>query len=96
MISPVGGTGGACFRKMYGNFLIEAANKFNDDFVKIKGDNYLEISEIWDSIAADFYSIYEEANTELLNKISIKLNDIYHSEELIMTELQKYLGEKLP
>lgn len=87
MIDEKGGTGGGAFRTMYGNFLIEASHFVGD--LKNKGNEYLEIGQLWDELASMMMNLYEEADYSMLKKMSILIENIAEKEFSAMSELVK-------
>ena len=69
MINQVGGNGGGCFRRMYGNFLIESSKLLEMDFLQSAGDSYLRLSENWDNIGFIMKEIFENGDRRLLNDV---------------------------
>ncbi|HPI18895.1 MAG TPA: BtrH N-terminal domain-containing protein [Candidatus Kapabacteria bacterium] len=89
MISHIGGTGGGCFRKMYGNFLKEAYPFMQNDLFKIAGEEYIKISLEWDKIANMFKEISATLNQSLYQKISEKLFILYIRENELMERIRE-------
>lgn len=86
-ISKDGGTGGGIFRKMYGDFLIEAAVIMDNNNIAMSGKQFLEIAKHWDNIAEDLWQLSLSGNVSLLQKMSKEIMDIYLQEK----ELYQYL-----
>ncbi|MEG0275395.1 MAG: BtrH N-terminal domain-containing protein [Coprobacillus sp.] len=86
-ISADGGTGGGIFRKMYGDFLIEASLITNIQDLKDIGIQYHDVSLKWDGIASMFWELSETLNRELLKDISSIINDIYNEEKSLLLRL---------
>lgn len=91
MINKVGGNGGGCFRRMYGNFLIEAGQIANDEFLEMCGNEFLKISVIWDSAADNFYKVFETLNRELLKENENKLFNCFLRERELLLRLSEHL-----
>lgn len=79
-ICAVGGNGGGCFRRMYGNFFLEAATNYNLPQFKSDAEECLSISEYWDKVGEQFFTIFNGADAGVLNVIQKELNDIYNLE----------------
>lgn len=86
-ISADGGTGGGIFRKMYGNFLIEASLIADVKELKSIGYQYLDVSEKWEIIAKLFWELSETLDRDLLKEISKIIVDIYNEEYQLLVRL---------
>lgn len=93
-ISKDGGTGGGIFRKMYGDFLIEAATILDNKNIAILGAKFLEVSTQWDNIAEDLWQLSLSGNVSLLQKMSKEIKGIYCQEKNLYQSLQKDLVVK--
>ncbi len=89
MINEIGGNGGGCFRRLYGNFLRECDEIIHIDFLKRAGVDYVKIADDWDKAGNLLRSVSEGLDRELLCKVACIL-DIIHIRE---TELLKRLVE---
>ncbi len=87
-ISADGGTGGGIFRKLYGEFLIESASIINDDRLIDLGNQFINISQDWDKIAADLWKLSQSLNVELLKEISASILDMYNNEKELYSLLK--------
>jgi hypothetical protein len=87
MIHADGGTGGGAFRKIYGDFLIEASNWIPR--LKIFGEKYLIIADKWENIATQMMSLYKTGNIQLIDDISKNLEIIVTEEEMVMENIIK-------
>ncbi len=90
-ISKDGGTGGGIFRKMYGDFLIEAAAILDNINIVMLGTKFLETATLWDKIAEDLWQLSLSGNVSLLQKMSKEIMDIYCQEKNLYQSLQKLL-----
>lgn len=90
-ISKDGGTGGGIFRKMYGDFLLEAAVKMDNTNIAVLGKQFLEVAKQWDKIAEDLWQLSLSGNVSLLQKMSKEIMDIYHQEKNLYQYLQREL-----
>lgn len=87
-ISQDGGTGGGIFRKMYGQFLIEADSIWpNQGLLKI-GASYLDLSKQWDILANTMWSLGTSGEVGLLKEMSEQISDLYTKEKLLLEQLQ--------
>lgn len=92
MINKVGSTGGGCYRKIYGNFLREAGEMLDDDFLIKCGVEYLKIGDYWDEAANQFFTITNTLEKSYLNSISNKLLTIYLREKEILLRIKENLN----
>ena len=90
-INQDGGTGGGIFRNMYGRFLIEVAIILENEQVAELGEQFLEVSELWDDIAADMWNLSLKGDVELLSKIAEKVCTIYEIEKNLYKALQQVI-----
>lgn len=88
-ISKDGGTGGGIFRKMYGDFLLEASAILDNEKIAMTGTKFLEAAAQWDEIAEDLWQLSLSGNIALLQKMSKGIMDIYHQEKNLYQSLQK-------
>ena len=86
-ISKDGGTGGGIFRKMYGNFLIEAAPILENSIFKQLGFEFIKIGEAWDEIADLMWKLSISKDKELLILMSKMIDDIWNRETNIFQKL---------
>ncbi len=87
-INKDGGTGGGIFRKMYGEFLVEASTIVNNEYLFTLGRKFIDISERWDSIANDMWQLSKTANADLLKKMSVSISEIYEDEKNLYISLK--------
>lgn len=90
-ISKDGGTGGGIFRKMYGNFLIQATTILDNKNIAMVGNQFLEVAKQWDKIAEDLWQLSLNGNVSLLQKMSKGIEGIYCQEKSLYQSLQKML-----
>lgn len=88
MIHADGGTGGGIFRRMYGDFLIQASSIVQCEEMKELGISYIAISEKWDRVADFMWKLSETADIQLLQQMSIIIKDIHTEETSVLTRLQ--------
>lgn len=88
-ISKDGGTGGGIFRKMYGDFLIEAASILDSKDVEYMGKQFIEVAEQWDKIADYLWQLSLSGDRSLLPTISELILSIYKQESALYHTLQK-------
>ncbi len=89
MINADGGTGGGIFRRMYGDFLIQASNIINCEEMKQLGIEYITISEKWDEIGELMWKLSETADKQLLQKMSDIIKEIHAEETDVLTKLHQ-------
>ena len=92
MIHKSGGTGGGCFRNMFGNFLIQSGELLSDDFLEVSGAEFIKISHLWDSIADNFYNFHQFGDKKLLEQNSDKLFIIYLRERELLMRIKEYIN----
>ncbi len=81
-INQDGGTGGGIFRRMYGEFLIEAAVIIKNVSICTLGNRFIEIAEQWDAVSEDMWQLAQSADTALLEKMSVAISEIYEAEKI--------------
>lgn len=84
-----GGTGGEIFRKMYGDFLVEAAELLENSSIRALGLQFLTLSAQWDTIATDMWKLSQNGQNELLNQISKKITKLHDVEYDLLSKLAK-------
>ena len=89
MINADGGTGGGIFRRMYGDFLIQASNIIKCEEMKQLGLEYITISQKWDEIGELMWRLSETADKQLLQKMSDLIKEIHTQETDVLTKLQQ-------
>lgn len=89
MINSDGGTGGGIFRRMYGDFLIQASNIVNSEEMKQLGVEYIGVSEKWDKVGDLMWKLSETGNKQLLQEMSHIIKEIHIEETHILTKLQQ-------
>ncbi len=87
MIHKDGGTGGGLFRKMYGQFLKEACEKYKVQSLEGYGERFGQLSEAWDAIGERMMQLYETSDAALLKEISERANKIAQDERDIFDKL---------
>lgn len=87
-ISKDGGTGGGIFRKMYGDFLIEAAPILENENISQIGRKFVEAAKQWDKIADYLWELSLHGDTMLLHTISDAIMEIYQQETILYKTLQ--------
>lgn len=92
MINQVGGNGGGCFRRIYGNFLIESGKLLQDEFLISAGNEYVKISNEWDNIGNLLYEISQTGENFHLADIKNILFLIHIQEEELMRRLGEAVG----
>lgn len=88
-INKDGGTGGGLFRKMYGEFLIEAASIVkNQEFITL-GNRFIEVSDLWEEVASYMWKLAISADIEVLEIMQKLIVNIYDCEKELYLDLQK-------
>lgn len=86
-ISGDGGTGGGIFRKMYGQFLIEAAVILEDTAFEQLGKAYQAIGDEWNLIADMMWELSLTGDTTMLPKMSKMIEKLWKEETDVMERL---------
>ena len=86
-ISADGGTGGGIFRKMYGGFLLEAAELLENSHIRTIGSRFFEIAEEWDIVANELWEVAEEGHSGLLLHISEEIRALHDAEYDLYSQL---------
>lgn len=89
MINQVGGNGGGIFRRMYGNFLQQSAEKTGTNDLIASGEMFIELSYDWDDAGYMFLDVFNKTDRNLLKEISHKLQDIYLKEKDCLVKLNE-------
>ncbi len=87
-ISADGGTGGGIFRKMFGGFLVEAAQLVQNTVVLEVGQGFIELSARWDRIAAKMWRLHETSDVALLEEMTEGISENHSIETRLLTRLQ--------
>ena len=91
MINNDGGTGGGAFRNLFGNFLIETTERTKNKDFAIIGNNYLQIGQLWETIASEMMNLYNSANDLIIDKLPAIILEIADKEETELKRLQKII-----
>lgn len=83
-----GGTGGGNFRKMFGNFLLEAAPMIQNAAIEKLGRDFIELSTRWDGIAQKMWQLHEIGDIALLEDMSNDIMRVCHVESELLTRLK--------
>lgn len=86
-ISKDGGTGGGIFRKLYGEFLIEASDILANHTLYDLGNQFILLSNQWDEIADMLWKISLTCDTTLLNNVSELIAKNYTIEKVLYNQL---------
>lgn len=90
MIDARGGSGGGLFRKMYGRFLVEAAQFLQQSVLSQVGVQMQQIGERWDQVAELFELAYRAAAPgEKLGEICALLPEIAADEQAVWSQLDQ-------
>jgi hypothetical protein len=93
MISATGGTGGGAFRRMYGEFLKQCAESFNQNELARLGREYTMLSELWEDVADSFLHLSESGQRGILDEISDSLAYIHRKEKKLVGNLCMFVYE---
>lgn len=88
-ISKDGGTGGGLFRRMYGDFLIEASMIMNDEVIKAIGKEFKMVSTLWDALADAMWMLSNDADCAHLSEMSSAIIKIHDIENGLFEQLKK-------
>lgn len=92
MIDQIGGTGGGIFRKLYGEFLLEASQFATAPALGAIGEQYLILGEQWDEVGRQFYMLYQGEQPTIISDIKSRVEQIYKYEEGLANQLVKVIG----
>lgn len=92
-INQDGGTGGGIFRKMYGEFLIEASHIMNEERIATIGEKFIKVSTLWDEIAEELWELSQTGNIALLEKMSNEITQLYNLEKQLYESLAALIDE---
>jgi hypothetical protein len=87
MINKGGGTGGGLFRKMYGEFLLEANNFLCQRELEEIGNQYIGLSSQWDTLADMLWDLGETGQINLLKPMSEQIEKIGQVEKSLLEQL---------
>ena len=87
MIDQIGGSGGGAYRKMYGQFLLEAAHQASAPAFGAIGEQYLILSDHWDEVGHLFFNLYQGEQPDILEDIKKKLLQIVIVEKGLANQL---------
>lgn len=87
-ISKDGGTGGGIFRKMYGEFLIEAAHILTDKEFTAIGNDFIKLAEKWDLLAGELWKLGKTGDPELLKPLSEQIAVLGTNERKLLERLE--------
>lgn len=87
-INGDGGTGGGIFRRMYGEFLIEAAPIIQKESFAEIGMLFIMLADRWDDIAQNMWELHETGNEALLREMSACIVKNYDKEIELLTKIQ--------
>ncbi|NWF95628.1 MAG: BtrH N-terminal domain-containing protein [Candidatus Thorarchaeota archaeon] len=90
-----GGSGGAIFRRIYSDFLREAADAMDDNTLSRASDDYLAISEMWIEVANGLLPDEYPALCEL-RRIQWESNRIMETEGVTALERVRKLSARVP
>lgn len=86
-ISKDGGTGGGIFRKLYGEFLIEASQMFPALKLEDIGKGFVAAATKWDTLADRMWELGMQGKRDMLPGMSQMVADIHQEEKRLFTNL---------
>lgn len=86
-ISADGGTGGGIFRRLYGEFLMEAAQIPGCDAIRDIGAEFVMLAEQWDAVATQFWQLHETGETTNLLSMPETIFALADNEKLLLKRL---------
>lgn len=87
MIDQIGGNGGGAFRKMYGQFLLEAAHQAAAPALGALGEQYLFLGDQWDEVGHLFFQLYRGEQPDIIEEIRNKILKIAEVEKGLANQL---------
>ncbi len=96
MINQIGGNGGGIFRRIYGNFLKQSAEKTGIEALNHSGEMFIRLSSDWDDAGYLFLEVFNKTDRYLLKEISIKLQNIYSKEKECLMRLNELVTSDTP
>ena len=81
MINQVGGNGGGIFRRMYGNFLKQCAQKTGIISLENFGESFTGLGNDWDIIGNLFLDAFNKTDRSLMDEIAGRIEKIYVQEK---------------
>ncbi len=90
-INADGGTGGGIFRKMFGNFLLEAAPILQNASIEEIGRSFVNLSAKWDEVAHKMWQLHETGDVALLDDMSIDIVECHNVEAELLLLLKSRL-----
>jgi hypothetical protein len=96
-ITPVGGSGGGCFRTMFSRFLREAAEITGDARLVESGDEFEHIADEWETLGAWFKQVSEAPDPAArLGECAAPLNALADQEEAAWSRLPSLTAARGP
>lgn len=87
-ISKDGGTGGGIFRKMHGEFLLEAEHILVGTDIADIGAGFISLAEKWDELADEFWRLGNTGDHAMLKSMSEQIATLGIIEKKLLEELQ--------
>ena len=89
MLMEKAGTGGAIFRNIFRDFLMESYEILNVDNIKMAYEKFIEIAEMWTSVSAIFDKAGDTQDIKYINQASEILIELSKKEKIAMELLLK-------
>lgn len=89
MLMERAGTGGALFRNIYRDFLLESYAITQNKMIKSAHNHYIEIADMWTKVSALFNQVGETKDIDYLKQAAVILNLIADKEKIAMEVLEK-------
>ncbi|MFQ7236966.1 MAG: DUF4872 domain-containing protein, partial [Enterococcus hulanensis] len=91
--SKDGGTGGGIFRKLYGEFLLEADQLIPDRGLTAVGTEFIKLADEWDAVAEELWTLGNTGNAEMLPALSEQLSTLASTERNLLEQLEALVTE---
>lgn len=92
-ISKDGGTGGGIFRKLYGEFLLEADQLIPNRGLIAVGTGFIKLADEWDALAEELWTLGNTGNAEMLPALSEQLSTLASTERHLLEQLEALFTE---
>lgn len=89
-----GGTGGGIFRRLYGDFLKEAAVITGWIQLVELGQRFVEVSLLWDEVAGQLWQLSIDQDVQMLQAISTAVFQLYEIEQQLYLQLEQSMQQE--